>query len=307
MKNTGIIILTVIAVMGFMSISAQGQTDSSKTTFYTKKNKVVVWEAPQEVKVKIFNKNDSTEMKAVYEGIFTEGKEYERYTVNHAVDWGLSLFSKNKKECRHHRVNPHWEGIAWGFTTVTDGVRFNGIDGVSLKTERSNEFCLNLSSISFSLYKKSLMIYSGFGISWKNFHLDNNTRLVEQNDITIVQTAPVGISYKKSRLRVFNINAPLALEWQPKLGQYRRFYISAGIVAGLNLFRSQKLKYKSADGKKVKQHNKGFNVARVSFEFMGQIGLNNIGVFVKYSPIGLFEQGQGPDVQTASLGLIWSF
>ncbi len=246
-------------------------------------------------------------MKAIYEGVFIDGKEYEKYTVNHAIDWGVSLFSPKKKKHKHYRINSHWEGIGWGFTTVTDGSKFNDIDGVTLNAERSNEFFINIKDIPFSLYKKSLMIYTGFGVSWKNFNFDNNTRLVETNDITTVQAAPPGISYKKSRLRVFSINAPLALEWQQKLGRGHSLYVSAGVIGGFNLFRSQKIKYKDANGKNIKQYNKGFNVSRFSFEFMGQVGLDNIGVFVKYSPIGLFEEGKGPNVQTASMGLILSY
>ncbi len=302
MKNTGFITLVMLAVMAFNSVLAQ--TDSSRTTFYTPSKKVVVSEDAQEIKVRVFNKNDTTELNVVYEGIFTDGKEYEKYTVNHAVDWGLNLFNKNKR--RYYYADAHWDAIGWGFTTVTNGVRFNDIDGVTLKAECSNEFYINPIEVSLSLYKKNLMIYTGFGLSWKNFYFDNDTRLVEQNDITVVQSAPAGTTYKKSRLRVFSLNMPLALEWQQKVGRHR-VYVSTGILAGFNLFRSQKLKYKDANGKKVKQYSRGLNVSRISFELMAQVGLDNVGVFVKYSPMDLFEHGKGPKTQTASLGLQLSF
>ncbi len=304
MKNTSIIMLIAIVVTAFNNVSAQVEVDSSKTTFYTLKNKVVVWEDDKEVKVQVFSKNDTAAMKTIYEGIFTDGKEYERYTVNHTVDWGLSLLGKKKKHKRY-RVNPHWQGLGWGFTTVTDGKNFNDINGITLKTERSNEFFINIDEIAFPLYKNHFMIYTGFGVSWKNFHFDNNTHLVEENDITTLQPAPAGIVYKKSRLRVFSVNAPLAFEFQQRLGHRHSLYISAGIVAGVNLFRSQKVKYENAEGKTIKKYNKGFNVSRFSFEFMGQIGLDNVGIFVKYSPMSLFEQGKGADVQIASMGLMF--
>ncbi len=304
MKSTRIVILMMIAAMAFGNVSAQ--TDSSKATFYTSNRKIIVSEDGKEVNVQVFNKNDTTKMNIVYEGIFTDGKEYERYTVNHTVDWGLNLFNKNKRKYRHYYADAHWEAIGWGFTTITNGVRFNDIDGISLKTECSNEFFINPIEVVLPLYKENLMVYTGFGLSWKNFHFDNDTRLVEQNDITTVQSAPVGLTYKKSRLRIFSLNMPLALEWQQKVGEHQ-IYVSTGVVAGFNLFSSQKLKYKDANGKKVKQYNRGFNVSRISFEFIAQVGLDDVGVFVKYSPIELFEHGKGPNTQTASLGLQVSF
>ncbi len=304
MKNTGFITLVMLAVMAFNNVSAQ--TDSSKTTFYTPSKKVVVSEDVKEIKVRVFDKNDTTELNMVYEGIFIDGKEYEKYTVNHAVDWGLNLFNKKKKKSKYYYADAHWDAIGWGFTTVTDGVRFNDIDGITLKTECSSEFFINPIEVSLSLYKENLMVYTGFGLSWKNFHFDNDTRLVKQNGIAVVQSAPFGTTYKKSRLRVFSLNMPLALEFQQKVGHHK-MYVSTGIVAGFNLFSSQKLKYKDANGKKAKQYNRGLNVSRISFEFMAQVGLDNVGVFVKYSPMELFEHGKGPNTQTASIGLQLSF
>ncbi len=308
MKHKGSIILLAAMILIFNNLSAQEKNDSITQTFQTAKRRIVVAEAGKEVKVKVFNRTDSSEMQAIYEGTFVDGKEYEKYTVNHALDWGIELFSKKKKKKRRcRRSYPHWNGIGWGFTTVTDGVRFNNIDNVSLKTELSNEFFINLTEIPFTLYRNNLMIYTGFGISWKNFHLKGNTCFAEKEGVTVVQLAPSDISYKKSRLRVFSVNIPLALEFQAGRALGHQFYISAGVIGGFNLFRSQKLKYKDTNGKKVKQYDKGLNVARVSFEFMAQVGVDAVGIFAKYSPMSLFENDEGPNVQTASLGLFFSF
>ncbi len=306
MKSKESIILLAAILLIFSNLSAQQKADSIGTTFQTNNRKVVVSEDGNEVKVKVFNKNDSTEMRAIYEGTFIDGKEYEKYTVHHAIDWGLDLFASKKKKKRKYRANPHWNGIGWGFATITDGTHFDNINGVSIKEECSNEFFINIKEIPFSLYKKNIMVYTGLGVSWKNLSLDGNTRFVEKDGITLVEPAPAEISYKKSRLRVFNVNMPLVFEFQTNKRCHNLFF-SAGVVAGVNLFRSQKLKYYDAKGEKVKEYDRGLNVSRLSFEWIAQAGVGTFGIFVKYSPLSLFENDKGPYVQTASLGLRLGF
>ncbi len=299
----------LLIIMGLANnIYSQNTTDNKQTTtFKMNGKKIEVKEEGGEINVKVYNPQDSTEMKKVYEGIFTDDKEHEKWTIKPSIDWGLG-FLKKKKKRHHYYADPRWAGIGWGFCTITDGVRFNDIDGVTIKAEKSNEFVLNFAETGIALYKDNLALCTGLGMSWKNLHFENNSYLVETNDVTRFEPAPANITVKKARLRVYSLTIPLLLQWESRIRNYHSIYISAGVVGGFNVFSSQKIKYNDVDGKSVKRiKGRGLNVSRIYYEFIGQVGFDGFTIVAKYSPMSLFEHGKGPKVQTASIGLMLHF
>lgn len=140
----------------------------------------------------------------------------------------------------------NWLGLA----NISDaGYKLNNIDGVSLKSESSNEFYFNLIEKILPIHKNNLGITTGLGFDWHNYFLDNNTHLLEVNDVTDVYPAPAGVNYEYSRLRTFHITVPLMLEWQPTFGQNHKFFVTGGVVGGVNTFASYKVKYKDPQWK----------------------------------------------------------
>ena len=263
-----------------------------------------------QMKVKVFN-TDSVPYKPIYEGVFSDGKSYEKWTVMEAIGLQLPFLSTSKGKKYHHNysMEPHWAGIGWGFANFADkNLNINNIQGISLKSESTNEFFVNLIEKILPIYRNNLGLTTGIGFDWHNYFLDMNTHLVEVNDITNVYSAPDGINYEYSRLRTFNITVPLLLEWQPSLGGNHKFFMSAGAIAGVNTFASYKVKYKDSDGNSVtKVEGKGLNVAPLSLDFMGQIGYGAWSIYAKYSPFSIFQSGKGPDVRAVSLGAVLNF
>jgi len=262
-----------------------------------------------QVKVKVFD-TDSVPYKPVYEGIFSDGKSYEKWTVMEAM--GLQLpFLSNPKGRHHHdySMEPHWAGIGWGFANIADqNLKMNNIQGITLKSESSNEFFINLIEKILPVYRNTFGLTTGIGFDWHNYFLDMNTHLVEVGCITNVYDAPVGVNYEYSRLRTFHITVPLMLEWQPTFGRNHKFFMSAGVIGGVNTFASYKVKYKDADGNSItKVEGKGLNVAPLSLDFSGQIGYGDWSVFAKYSPFSIFQSGKGPEVRAVSLGAVLNF
>lgn len=47
----------------------------------------------------------------------------------------------------------------------------------------------------------------------------------------------------------------------------------------------------------------GMNIRPVTMDFLFQAGWDWIGLYAKYSPIDLFENGKGPKVHPVSIGL----
>src|ERR1035437_1340560 len=116
------------------------------TTIRFNKKVIQLEDSIGQMKVKVFD-TDSVPYKPIYEGIFSDGKSYEKWTVMEAI--GIQIpFLNNPKSKKHHGVycmEPHWAGIGWGFANVADkNLNLNNIQGLSLKSESTNEFFINL-------------------------------------------------------------------------------------------------------------------------------------------------------------------
>jgi len=279
------------------------------TTIRFNKKLIQLEDSIGQVKVKVFD-TDSVPYKPLYEGIFTDGRSYEKWTVMEAT--GIQLPFLNFPKGKHHHTSsmePHWAGIGWGFANISDqNLNLNNIHGLSLKTESTNEFFINLIEKILPVYRNSLGLTTGIGFDWHNYFLDKNTHLVEVDGVTNVYASPEGINYDYSRLRTFHITVPLLLEWQPTLSGNHKFFMSAGVIGGVNTFASYKVKYKDAAGNSVTSNEgKGLNVAPLSLDFSAQIGYGVWSVYAKYSPFSIFQSGGGPDVRALSMGAVLNF
>jgi len=262
-----------------------------------------------QMKVKVYD-TDSVPYKPIYEGVFTDGKSFEKWTVMEAIGIQIPFLNSSKgKHHDHYYMEPHWAGIGWGFANFSDkNMNVNNIQGISLKSESTNEFFINLIEKILPIYRNNLGLTTGLGFDWHNYFLDTNSHLVEVDGITSLYMAPQGVNYEYSRLRTFHITVPLLLEWQPTFGRNHKFFMSAGAIAGVNTFASYKVKYKDSEGNSItKVEGKGLNVAPLSLDFMGQIGYGSWNVYAKYSPFSIFQSGKGPDVRAVSMGAVLNF
>jgi len=306
MKNNILFLLgLVIAVLPLHAV----ETAKGDTTIHFNKKIIHLEDSIGQMKVKVYDR-DSLPFKPVYEGTFSDGKSYEKWTVAEELGLQIPFLSKsNHKDHSNYSMKPHWAGIGWGFLNVTDkNNKMNNVEGVSLKAESSNEFFINLFEKIMPIYRNNLGLTTGLGFDWHNYFLDMNTHLLEEKGITGVYNAPDGVNYDYSRLRTFHITIPLLLEWQPTFGKSHSFFVSAGAIAGINTFADYKVKYKDARGNTVTSvESHGLNTAPLSLDFMGQIGYGSFSVYAKYSPFSIFQSEKGPDIRAVSLGLVWNF
>ena len=294
--------------IGILPLKAVGQTLKDSTFRFN--NKVIhVQDSVGQVKIKVYD-NDSLAYKPLYEGIFSDGKSYEKWTVMEELGIQLPfLNTKNRKHHNNYSMKAHWAGIGWGFANISDqNYKINNINGLSLKSESSNEFFINLFEKILPVYRNNLGLTTGLGFDWHNYYLDRNQHLLEMNDLTNVYDAPNGISYSYSRLRTFHITVPLLLEWQPTFGRNHDFFVSAGVIGGVNTSASFKVKYIDANGNTVTAvESNGLNTAPLSLDFLGQIGFGTFNVYAKYSPFSIFQSEKGPNVRAVSLGVVLNF
>ena len=301
--------LWFMSLMAGYSVFASNSTPAD-TTFHFNHNVIKVEEGNDQIKVKVYG-NDSVPKKRLYEGIYSDGKSNEKWTVDEDLGLQLPAFLTGKKEhfSSMYPLKAHWAGVGVGFSNFTDGsFHMTSVDGVTLKADQSTEWFINLFQHILPLYHNKLGLTTGLGMSWYTFRLDDNTHLVDVNGVTGVYPAPAGINYQYSRLKVVYLTIPALLEWQPFEGKARSIYFSLGVVAGIKTFSSYKVCYNDASGNKVETvEARGLNTNPLSLNYMAQIGMGDISVFAKYSPTNLFQSGKGPEVRTVSLGLMLHF
>ena len=303
------IILFMMALFVAFSISEAAEQNQNDTTFHFNKKIIHVQDSIGQVKVKVFEatNKDSIPYKVVYEGQFAEEKTFEKWTVVEEI--GLQIPFLGKSNERHQgKMEPHWAGIGWGFANISNAsFKINNIDGVSLKSGSSSEFFVNLIEKILPIYKNKLGITTGLGFNWRTYSLDYNTHFVNNNGLTDVNDAPVGVKYEYSKLKTAYITLPVLLEWQPG-GLHDNFFVSAGIICGVKTYSVSKIKFKNESGDMIKRvEDKGLNVSPLSLDYYAQIGYGSFNVFAKYSPFSIFESGKGPDVRAVSLGLVLDF
>ena len=301
-----IIVATIVFLIGLLQAKATNSTTTDTTYIYN--NKVVkIDDNEGKIKVQVFD-SVNNEYKQVFEGVYSDSKSFEKWTV--ADEWGLNLPLLNKiKKRERKRMEPHWAGIGWGFASFTDGgLSPNSAAGLSLRAEKSNEFYINPIEKIIPVIGNNLGITTGFGMHWGNYHFDNNTHLVETNSVVNVEPAPAGINYSFSRFRTFGLSVPLLLEFQTKLNTNHLIFLSAGVVGGVNTYSSYRVKYKNPNGGKVNDvESKNLNVSPLSIDYMVQIGYGSWSIFAKYAQFSIFQKDKGPVAHPVSLGATLNF
>lgn len=301
-----IIPILVAALLIASSVKAEINLKNDTTLRFNSKI-VQIQDSVGQIKIKVMD-NDSTPYKQLYEGVFSDEKSYEKWTI--AGEFGLQIPFLNKKLSRKkYSMESHWAGIGWGFANISDAnYQLNNINGVSLKSEASNEFFFSVIEKTVPIYRNSWGITSGLGFNWRNFELDKNTHFVEINNVIELKPAPISIEYSSSRLRTFALTVPLLLEWQPNFANNHKFFMAAGIIGNVNTFASSRVKYLDANGKKVRSvESQDLNISPLSLDYMAQIGYNSWGIYAKYSPISIFQSQKGPNLRAVSLGAMLHF
>lgn len=294
--------------------SLSAVTLPTDTTIRFNKKIIKIDDNADQLKVKIFAQGeDSVPYKQLYEGIFSDTKSYEKWTVMEDVGIQLPFFTKKRessKTRKYQRMEPHYAGFGLGYANITNSAHNNltNIDGLAIKPDQSTEWFINLIEHILPIYRNTFGITTGLGMSWQTFRLDNNTHLVDLNGVTGVYDAPTGVKYAYSRLKIVHLTLPVMLEWQPTFSHDHKSFIAAGLEGGIKTFSSFKVKYNDADGNTVKKvEDKGLNTNPIAINLIAQAGYGDISVFAKYGLVNIFQKDKGPDVRAVSLGLMLHF
>ncbi len=293
--------LVSIALCIAFTLQAAGITPIVPDTTITVDNKrIEIRDDGDRTKVRVYEitTNDGeVESALVFEGHYQDGKSFERRRSANAITIPLPKWNRG--------FSGHWAGFGMGFANFADGTNVNDINGVSLDSGKSLEYNLNFMEKSFRLSRQyNWALVTGVGMRWSRYRLDENAYFKEVNGITTLVPAPEGITYSSSKLNITSLTIPVLLEWQSPRVRGDRFFLSFGAVGVIKTASSSRVSFKDETGNKQKQKmDTGMNIRPVTMDFLFQAGYDWIGMYAKYSPMGLFETGKGPKVQPVSIGL----
>jgi len=297
------IFLPLLALLPFSAILATDATGKDTTILFN--NKIIhIRDSVDQVNIKVNKivKNDTTAYKPVFEGLYSDNQSYERWSV--VEDLGIQIpFVTNKKIREKHRyeMQSHWAGFGWGRIAMTDGVTLNNVNGMNLDLNRSYEFNYNMIEHITPLFFRYIGLSSGLGFSWRHYNF-NNMYLKEVNDH--VDGYDFSVNYKYSRLNNWYLTVPVLFELQLFKSSKYKPYLAAGVIGDIRLATTFKTKYINESGSNIRITQRGMNVLPLSMDYVAQAGMGKVSIYAKYSPIGIFESGKGPNVQHASIGFI---
>ncbi len=303
--------LLTCSVLCITLIQARAQ-DTTKVNVF-RKNIVEVKEDVGKTEVSLLNNkinikdddfNDTTTIRIGRKNIeIVEGNHRTHVNVTRSDDWDDNDWDWKS----HKRFNGHWSGIELGFNSLVNkdygiyrGSSDEGKDFMDLNQPKSLEVNINFVEYNIVLKDNMLGLVTGMGYSMNNYRLDNGLTLEKGDDGLIRPVTPEGGKASKSKLMVSYLTVPLMLELQlPVNGHSNRFFISGGLLGGINVGSHTKVKY---------NHNKSkdrgnFNINPFKGAAIVRAGLKNISLYATYSMTSLFKNDKGPEMYPFSIGI----
>lgn len=206
----------------------------------------------------------------------------------------------------------HWAGMQLGFSWLLSSqgslYPMGAEDAYRLKLGSSISFAINPFQYSISIVDRRFGVVTGIGFNFNFYRFQGGTTLGMNRDGVFVDSTLLqgGAKVASSKLRTGYFTVPLLLELQsPRRGYWKRFYIAAGVIGGVKMYATTKVRY---NGNRELYHSNAFFINDVQFATTVRIGLGPMHLYANYYPMGLFEQGRGPTFYPIEFGmLLFSF
>lgn len=213
----------------------------------------------------------------------------------------------NKKDSlkKYNNAFKHWNGFDIGVNGLLDYKNsLNTADNgnfLELDYAKSIQFGLNLMEKDFHLYKNFINLVIGFGFDFNHYSFKNNVTL--DSDTSYLSAITDIIDYKKNKLNVTYIKAPLMLEINTGKNPKNNFHIAGGIELAYRIHSVTKQKYDVNDKHYKNKQRDDYNLSPFRYSAIARIGYNNVTVFANYGLNRLFEKGKGPQVYPFTVGV----
>jgi hypothetical protein len=303
-------ILAAIIAASTFAANAQTKVEraDSVTTILTP-GTVTIKETPNSITVKVRDVNDST---LVYS---YKNKYSENATIvteeRGGNDFGLKIpfiGNRNKvmsnSEFKSNKTS-HWDvvcdglgfGATWTAATpeVMDGHRSVGCEFIFA----------DILAVRYTPWRYGWSFQLGFGINFRNDYLKGNlgfTRADDRESVTCT-TYPDNAENRSSRIYQFDLLVPFNVKynihgtkWGLGAGVWGNFCTHASITSSYKL-----------DGVNYSESWSGINKRVFRLSYVAKVNYDQIGLYVKYTPKNVIENGYGPQYKELSAGLMLLF
>ncbi|MDR3251158.1 MAG: hypothetical protein LBT42_05790 [Tannerella sp.] len=157
-------------------------------------------------------------------------------------------------------------------------------------------------SISF-VFKShwSVGLSVGYGLDY--YWFKKNTALTQVDGITQFVFSDEEQQYESGALTNLYLSAPLFIKYQTKI-KNRLYHIQGGIdMIDYTYSSGASLKRRDLSGKH-RESNIPLNYStNGAYRFVLQMGLQDIGLYMYYQPVSMFEKNKGPNLHSWGIGL----
>jgi hypothetical protein len=222
------------------------------------------------------------------------------------TDVTIHRIEKEDKGWRKEKhFNGHWAGFELGINgfdkedySIYGDARDN--EFMDLNHPKSVEVNLNFLEYSIVLQERYIGLVTGMGFSMNNYRFDNDVTIDKDENGRIYPIDLTTRDPEKSKLTASYLTVPLMLEFQiPVNGRSNRFFISGGVVGGINIGSHTKVKY---DDSKEKDRG-NFNLNPFKCSAIVRAGLNDLSLYASYGLTPLFKNDKGPELFPFSIGI----
>lgn len=238
----------------------------------------------------------------------------EETTVVRIGDREVVIVDGKRPEVRTITPRTSWRNSWSGFYLGINGYMSpsNSIDldpeTKFLDLEYNNSVSVNLNFWQINLAvargkNSALGMFTGLGVGWNNYRFDQNIRLVHGDDRLEHYTDTIH-SFRKNKLTVSHLNAPLMVEFQTnQRNPNSQFHIAAGINMGMRLRSHTKYVYRHEGSREKEKDFKSYHLVPFRYEAIARIGWGRVNLFATYSLNGMFRDDKGPELYPFNIGI----
>lgn len=230
------------------------------------------------------------------------GNNYEYhydYQYNHESPKDGQSKEKSPKK-KSLLLDPHWQGFDAGLNMLIApsamDVYTGNNDYMAIRPLRSWYFGFNIADVGIAFDKnKRVGMFTGVGLGWNNYSWKNYIRMTVDGGQLVNTLLPDDRVVKNSKFGVLYLQVPLMVEVRPT----RKMYIDLGVTGGIRLAAWNRIKY--ADGSNEKNYQ-GYTTNLLKCDASLRVGGNNLGFFVNYALVPMFNNGDAKKAHPLSLG-----
>ena len=222
-------------------------------------------------------------------------------------DWNLRLPFQKSDTTWARNGKGHWStilnglyfGFGWANTRTPERYPLFK-DNVGHEYEAG---ILNLLGIEYDT-GHGQKISLGIGLDWHYYRMHYKTMTFFKDSQGMIQVGemPDSVGKRSSMLKIFSLQFPLMFHQRVT----EDFSVFAGGIMNWNANGWLKQHYKRGDREfDLTTHSIGQRP--ITFDLMGGLSYNDIGLYVRYRPQNVLKAGRGPEFNTLSMGIIFPF